>query len=154
MGEELCSKIVGNWIFKVGMERGGRGIRGAKKPRVNRRKKKKTDGSMGRRSTWSPRHWLLTLISWVAGTTCCPTRQASGTEGLGGSGWTSWWQRSSSGPEGRKRNTRPPAAPVEPRQLSPSLGPGVSALPWESNVGAKDSLLGSPALEVNSSEFL
>ena len=83
---------------------GWEGDKGAKKPsRVNRRRKKKTDGSAGRKvhlvsKVLAPHAHLL-----VAGTTCCPTRQASGTEGLGGSGWTSCRQRSSSGPEGGKK---------------------------------------------------
>ena len=54
------------------------GDNGAKKPsRVNRRKKKKTDGSAGRKvhlvsKALAPHAHLL-----VADTTCCPTRQAS-----------------------------------------------------------------------------
>lgn len=83
---------------------GWEGNKGAKKPSsVNRRRKKKTDGSAGRKvhlvsKALAPHAHLL-----VAGTTCCPTQQASGIEGLGGSGWTSCRQRSSSGPEGGKK---------------------------------------------------
>ena len=52
--------------------------KGAKEAsRVNRRRKKKTDGSTGRKvhlvsKALAPHAHLL-----VAGTTCCPTRQAS-----------------------------------------------------------------------------
>lgn len=133
------------------------GDKGAKKPsRVNRRKKKKTDGSAGRKvhlvsKALAPHAHLL-----VVGTTCCPTRQASGTEGLGGSGWTSCRQRSSSGPEGGKKNTRPQVCcPTGTQAALPKFGTWGTALPCGSQMlGQKIVFWGPQLWEVNSSSFL
>ena len=103
------------------------GDKGAKKPsRVNRRKKKKTDGSAGRRSTWSPRHWLLTPISWLRALLVAPHGKLHEQRA---------WEEAAGLHVGRdllqalRVGKRTPglrsAAPLEPRQLSPSLGPGV-----------------------------
>ena len=103
------------------------GDKGAKKPsRVNRRKKKKTDGSTGRRSTCSPRHWLLTPISWLQALPVAPhgklQEQRAWEEAAGLHVARDLLQALR---VGKRTAGLRSAAPVEPRQLSPSLGPGV-----------------------------
>ena len=133
------------------------GDKGAKQPsRVNRRRKKNTEGSVCRKvrlvsGVLAPHTRLL-----VAGTTCCPTWQASGTEGLGGSGWTACRQRSSSGPEGGKKNTRPQVCcPTGTQAALPMFGTWGTALPCGSQMlGQKIVFWGPQLWKANSSNFL
>ena len=124
------------------------GDKGAKKPsRVNRRKKKKTDGSTGRRSTCSPRHWLLTPISWLQALLVAPHGKLQEQRA---------WEEAAGLHVGRdllqalrvgKRSGFRSAAPLRFMQVSLSLQPRYSPSTWSQILGQNTILLVSPALE-------
>ena len=124
------------------------GDNGAKKPsRVNRRKKKKTDGSAGRRSTWSPRHWLLTPISWLWALLVAPHGKLQEQRA---------WEEAAGLHVGRdllqalrvgKRSGFRSAAPLQFMQVSLSLEPRYSPSVWSQILGQNTILLVSPTLE-------
>ena len=124
------------------------GDKGAKKPsRVNRRKKKKTDGSAGRRSTWSPRHWLLTPISWLQTLLVAPHGKLHEQRA---------WEEAAGLHVGRdllqalrvrKRSGFRSAAPLRFMQVSLSLEPRYSPSMWSQILGQNTILLVSPTLE-------
>lgn len=124
------------------------GDKGAKKPsRVNRRKKKKTDGSTGRRSTCSPRHWLLTPISWLQALLVAPHGKLQEQRA---------WEEAAGLHVGRdllqalrvgKRSGFRSAAPLRFMQVSLSLQPRYSPSMWSQILGQNTILLVSPALE-------
>ena len=124
------------------------GDKGAKKPsRVNRRKKKKTDGSTGRRSTCSPRHWLLTPISWLRALLVAPhgklLEQRAWEEAAGLHVGRDLLQALRVGKRSGFRFT----APLWYMQVSLSLQPRYSPSTWSQILGQSTMLLVSPALE-------
>ena len=124
------------------------GDKGAKKPsRVNRRKKKKTDGSTGRRSTCSPRHWLLTPISWLQALLVAPhgklLEQRAWEEAAGLHVGRDLLQALRVGKRSGFRFT----APLWYMQVSLSLQPRYSPSTWSQILGQSTMLLVSPALE-------
>ena len=124
------------------------GDKGAKKPsRVNRRKKKKTDGSAGRRSTWSPRHWLLTPISRLRALLVAPHGKLHEQRA---------WEEAAGLHVGRdllqalrvgKRSGFRSAAPLWFMQVSLSLEPRYSPSMWSQILGQNTIVLASPTLE-------
>ena len=122
------------------------GDKGAKKPsRVNRRKKKKTDGSTGRRSTCSPRHWLLTPISWLQALPVAPHGKLQEQRA---------WEEAAGLHVARDLLQALRVGKRTPGLLLPQWNPGsspqvwdlgYSPSMWESNVGAKDKSSGVPS---------
>ena len=96
---------------------------------------------------FSTQLWLLTPSPAVQSTTCCPTQPSLNIQVVGGSGWTSCRQRSSSGPEGGKKKVRS-AAPVGLTQFYSRLWVGTLVQPllveWSNQ--QKTIFLGSPVL--------
>ena len=141
-------KKVGNWI-KGWMERGdGREIRGL------RNHLEWTEGERKRqmvlregRYTWSPRHWLLTPISWLRALLVAPHGKLQEQRA---------WEEVAGLHVGRdllqalrvgKRSGFRSAAPLRFMQVSLSLQPRYSPSTWSQILGQNTILLVSPALE-------
>ena len=115
--------------------------------RVNRRRKKRQMVPRAGRSTWSPRHWLFTPISWLRALLVAPHGKLQEQRA---------WEEAAGLHVGRdllqalrvgKRSGFRFTAPLWFMQVSLSLQPRYSPSMWSQILGQNTILLMSPALE-------
>ena len=106
--------------------------------RVNRRRKKRQMVPRAGRSTWSPRHWLFTPISWLRALLVAPHGKLQEQRA---------WEEAAGLHVGRDLLQALRVGKRTPGLLLPQWNPGsspqvwdlgYSPSMWESNVGAKD----------------